>query len=206
MNYLITEEQLLLIAESINSPKVMESVRKLNSFTTKMVNRVMKKYKLNVRLLLTWGPSMGGLVMPLDNFIRSGNISLNEEQIALILCGVAGVLFYDNEENINILKNKIKSEGLGEAFEKVLEKGRDLKYAFGQFIESIGVTITSVSDILSYAFLIPIVPDLAAFFSRTQNFEKTITLIGERLVASGLILISADLIIKIFRKIKERLN
>jgi hypothetical protein len=87
-----------------------------------------------------------------------------------------------------------------------LEKGRDLKYAFGQFIESLGVTITSVSDILSYAFLIPIVPDLAAFFSRTQNFEKTITLIGERLVASGLILISADLIIKIFRKIKERLN
>lgn len=206
MNYLITESQLLLIAESLNNPRVMESVRKLNSFSTKLINRVIKKYKLNVRLLLTWGPSMGGLVMPLDNFIRSGNISLDDNQIALILCGVAGTLFYDNEQSIKQVIEKIKSEGLEQTFNKILEKGQDLKYSFGQFIESLGTSVTSMSDILAYAFLIPIVPDLAAYFAKTQSFEKTLILIGTRLAASGLVLVTADLIIEMFRKIKERLS
>jgi hypothetical protein len=35
---------------------------------------------LNLKLLLTWGASVGGLVMPLDRFIKSGRFELTDEQ------------------------------------------------------------------------------------------------------------------------------
>jgi len=194
MNFLITESQLKLIAESVGNPKVMESVRKLTSFSNKLLNRVSKKYKLNIRLLLTWGPSMAGIVMPLDNFIKSGNFTLDENQTSLILCGVAAVLFYDNSENISKIKEKIKEEGLTETFNRVLEKGKDLKSVFVKFIQSLRISLNSTSEIISYAFLIPIIPDLTAFLSQSQNLEKTITMITARVIASGLVLGVADVL------------
>lgn len=204
MNVLITESQLSLVMEAVSNPKVMDSIRKLSSFSTKMLNRVSKKYNLNVRLLLTWGPSMGGIVMPLDNFIRNGQFSLSDNQIGLILCGVAGVLFYDNSENINKIKDKIKEEGLSEVFKIVLEKGKDLKNVFVKFIQSLRISLNSIADILAYAFLIPIIPDLSEFLSGSQNLEKTITLIVERVIASGLVLSVADVLSELFRKISNK--
>ena len=36
-------------------------------------------------MLLTWGASVGGLMMPLDNYIKSGNFNLNDREEILIL-------------------------------------------------------------------------------------------------------------------------
>jgi hypothetical protein len=206
MNFLITESQLKFLVEGIGNPRVVESLRKMNSFTNRMVNKVGKKYGLNLRLLSTWGPAVGGLVMPLDNFIKTGDFTLDENQTALILCGVAATLFFDNKPLIKELILKIKEEGIEDAFKKVLRKGKDLKYAFTTFIESLNVTINSASEILSYAFLLPIIPDIQEVISRSADIGKTAILIGERMGASGLILISSAALISLLNKILKRLS
>jgi hypothetical protein len=206
MNFLITESQLKFLVEGIGNPRVVESLRKMNSFTNRMVNKVGKKYGLNLRLLSTWGPAVGGLVMPLDNFIKTGDFTLDENQTALILCGVAATLFFDNKTLIKELILKIKEEGIEDAFKKVLRKGKDLKYAFTTFIESLNVTINSASEILSYAFLLPIIPDIQGVISRSSDIGKTAILIGERMGASGLILISSAALISLLNKILKRLS
>jgi hypothetical protein len=206
MNFLITESQLKFLVEGIGNPRVVESLRKMNSFTNRMVNKVGKKYGLNLRLLSTWGPAVGGLVMPLDNFIKTGDFTLDENQAALILCGTAATLFFDNKPLIKELILKIKEEGIEDAFKKVLRKGKDLKYAFTTFIESLNVTINSASEILSYAFLLPIIPDIQGVISRSADIGKTAILIGERMGASGLILISSAALISLLNKILKRLS
>jgi hypothetical protein len=206
MNFLITESQLKFLVEGIGNPRVVESLRKMNSFTNRMVNKVGKKYGLNLRLLSTWGPAVGGLVMPLDNFIKTGDFTLDENQTALILCGTAATLFFDNKTLIKELILKIKEEGIEDAFKKVLRKGKDLKYAFTTFIESLNVTINSASEILSYAFLLPIIPDIQEVISRSADIGKTAILIGERMGASGLILISSAALISLLNKILKRLS
>lgn len=206
MNFLITESQLKFLVEGIGNPRVVESLRKMNSFTNRMVNKVGKKYGLNLRLLSTWGPAVGGLVMPLDNFIRTGEFNLDDNQIALILCGAAATLFFDNKPLMRELVKKIKEEGIEDAFKAVLRKGKDLKYAFTTFIESLNVTINSTSEILSYAFLLPIIPDIQSMIARSADLTKTATLIGERMGASGLILISSAALISILNRILKRLS
>jgi hypothetical protein len=206
MNFLITESQLKFLVEGIGNPRVVESLRKMNSFANKMVNKVEKKYGLNLRLLSTWGPGVGGLVMPLDNFIKTGEFELNDSQISLVLCASVATLFFDNKPLIKELIKKIKEEGVEEAFKKVLRKGKDLKYAFTTFIESLNVTINSASEILSYAFLIPIIPDIQEVISKSTDIGKTAILIGERMSASGLILITSVVLISLLNKILKRLS
>ena len=206
MNFLVTESQLQFLVEAARSPKVMESLRRMNSFTNRLISKVGKKYGLNLRLLSTWGPAVGGLVMPLDNFIRTGEFNLDDNQIALILCGTIATLFFDNKPLIMELVNKIKEEGVEEAFKKVLNKGKDLKYAFTTFIESLNVTINSASEILSYAFLLPIIPDIQGVIAKSSDLGKTAILMGERMGASGLVLISSAALIALLNKILKRIR
>ena len=81
-----------------------------------------------------------------------------------------------------------------------------MKYAFTTFIESLNTTINSASEILSYAFLLPIIPDIQGVLARSADLTKTAVLIGERMGASGLILISSAVLIEVLTKILRRIS
>ena len=96
MDFLINESQLRLILQEQDQSKMSDYMRELYSFTSNLVTKAKKTYGLNLKLLLTWGASVGGLVMPLDNFIRTGRFEISDEQATLLLIGVACAFFYDN--------------------------------------------------------------------------------------------------------------
>ena len=103
MEFLITETQLKTILTEQDKSKMTEDMKTLYSFTENIVNRVKTIYGLNLKMLLTWGTSVGGLMMPLDNFIKSGNFDLNEQQESLILVAVAATLFFENKRGMTKL-------------------------------------------------------------------------------------------------------
>lgn len=206
MNYIINESQFRLLTERFSVAKFGESARKMNSFATKLVKKVEKKYGLNLRLLSTWGPAVGGLVMPLDNLIKTGSFSLDENQAALILIGCAATIFFDNKSHIKSVIDKIKEEGIYNVFRKISLKSKELKNSFVGFIESLNVSITSLSEILSYAFLLPIIPDITAYITKTANLQEVSTLIAERLIASGVVLVATEGLTSLLRKAIERIK
>ena len=206
MNFIITESQLELITESVTPARFTESCRKMNSFTNRLVSKVNKKYGLNLRLLSTWGPAVGGLVMPLDNYIKNCNFDFNYTHRELILVGVAATLFFDNTKTIKSIVKKIQEEGLMDTFEDVLIKGSDLKLSFSRFLESLGTSASSLSELVSYSFLIPIIGDIQNLISKTSDISSTASLIGERMVASGVVLVGAALLVELIEKIMRRLS
>jgi hypothetical protein len=110
-------------------------------------------------MLLTWGTSVGGLVMPLDQYIKTGNFDLTDDQRYLVLAGIAFILFFDNKKGLVNILEKIKEEGLEDVFRSTLEKAKNLKSSFKGFLSSINVSISSFMDTVAYAFLIPIILD-----------------------------------------------
>ena len=80
MEFLITESQLKTILTEQDKSKMTEYMKELYSFTEDIVNRVKTIYGINLKMLLTWGTSVGGLMMPLDEFIKTGSFNLNEQQ------------------------------------------------------------------------------------------------------------------------------
>jgi hypothetical protein len=181
-----------------------EDMKTLYSFTENIVNRVKTIYGINLKMLLTWGTSVGGLMMPLDNFIKSGNFDLNEQQESLILVAVAATLFFENKRGMTKLMEKIKEEGILPQFEQILSKGQELKSTFIGFLSSVNITVGSLIEIAAYSFLVPIIFDIYSLGESSTNLRQTALQITERLLASGVIALSGQALTVTIRKILKK--
>jgi len=206
MEFLITEQQLRLLLKEEERSQLKSDMKKLNSFTKQLVNRVLKSYGINLRMLMTWGTSVGGMVLPLDQFLRTQNLNLTEEQRALILTGIVFTLFFETKKPFEKVISKIKEEGLMNIFENGLRKGSELKESFSNFIMSLGVGTSNFLDTIAYSFLIPIITDIYSVATETQDIEQAAILIAERLIASGVILVSGQSLTLLIKKILERFS
>ena len=77
-----------------------------------------KTWNLNLKLLSTWGAALGGVMLPMKNWIEQKYPELSYEQVILVLMGSIISFFYDNEYFISAIVKKIKKEGLMEEFKK----------------------------------------------------------------------------------------
>ena len=204
MDFLINESQLRVILQEQDQSKMSDYMKELYSFTSNLVNRAKKTYGLNLKLLLTWGASVGGLVMPLDNFIRTGRFDLTDEQATLILIGVACTYFYDNVKSLKTILTKIKEEGLEDTFKEVLIKSRNLKDSFLKFLKSANVTLGSTLELITYSFLIPIIGDIQSAIMEGADLQTTSMTIAKRLVASGVVLVGQIVLTDTIKKILKK--
>lgn len=206
MEFLITESQLRTLLSEEERSQLGSYMKQLNAFTKQIVSRVAKSYGLNLRMLLTWGTSVGGMVLPLDEFLKTGDFNLTEEQRMLVLSGIAFSLFFESRRSITKLLSTIKDEGLEDVYKKGLKKGKELKTAFIDFIESLSVGTSLFVDTIAYSFLIPIINDIYSVTLNSQDLEEAAILIAERLLSSGIILGSSQILVKLVKSILERLK
>ena len=103
MDFLINESQLRIILQEQDQSKMSDYMKEMYSYTNDLVDRAKKIYGLNLKLLLTWGASVGGFVLPLSNFIKTGRFELNEAEQTLILVGIACSVFYDNTRVLKLI-------------------------------------------------------------------------------------------------------
>lgn len=206
MEFLISESQLRTILMEQDKSKMSGYMKKLYSFTNNMVNRVSKSYALNLKMLLTWGTSVGGMVMPLDNYLKTNNFNMTDDQRYLVLAGVAFMFFFEGKKGITQILEKIKEEGLEDVFNEVMNKGIELKESFKSFLSAVNVTVSSFLDTVAYSFLIPIIVDIQGIAANSTNLKEASMLIAERLIASGVVTVGAKVLANVIRKISERIK
>jgi hypothetical protein len=206
MEFLITESQLRTLLTEEERSMFGNYMKRLNTFTKQIVNRTFKSYGINLRMLLTWGTSVGGLVLPLDRFLRNQNFDLTEDQRMLVLAGLAFSLFFESKRPAGKLFSAIKEEGLEEIFKVGLRKGSQLKDAFLNFMGSLGTGSASFIDTIAYSFMIPIITDIQSVLMETQDIDEAAILIAERLIASGVVLMSSQALTETVKKVLERLK
>lgn len=205
MDFKITENQLSKLVLEGPNDRFTDNMKEMYSFSKNIIQRVKKTYSLNGKLLLTWGASLGGLVLPLDQFIKTNNFSLDDTQTALVLVGVGAALFFENKKYFDRIFEEIKKQGLEAPFKSVLSKGIKLRNAFVKFIKSLNAGLTSTSEIISYGFLVPIVSDVLDFL-QTGDLERNLALITKRIVASGLVTIAPEILKEILKKIQKKIS
>lgn len=204
MEFLINEQQLKVILREQKESKMTDYMKELYSFTTEVVNRVMKKYEINLKMLMTWGTAVGGLLMPLDVFLKSGQFEMSDSQRYLVLAGVAAILFFDNKRLVTKIVKKIKEEGLEEIFDIAVNKGSQLKNTFFEFLESLNLSISTFVDVMAYTFLLPILTDIHSVATNTTDVNEATVMIAERLLASGVIASGGVLLNSIIKKLIKR--
>ena len=204
MEFLISESQLKTILEEEGKSKLKDNMKTLYSFTNNLVNRVGTVYGINLKMLLMWGTSVGGMVMPLDNYIRNGRFDLSDDQRYLVLVGIIFILYFEGKRGISKILETIKKEKLDEEFETILDKATKLKKAFNGFLDTVRGSSAVFSETIAYSFLIPIVTDIMEIARGTADLKETSILIAERLIASGVVLVGRETLISLIRKMMKK--
>ena len=206
MDFLITESQFNYLVENKDTDIIEKNISELESFSKKIYSDAKRKFGIDIKLLLTWGTAVGGLVAPLDNFIKTSNLSVTDDQASLILIGVVATLFFDNEDLFKKVYKKINEEGIEEQFMSVLKKGQDLKKSFINFLLSLNISINNISGLIRYSFLIPIISDLQNYVSDASDITETAKMISARILASGAVLVSSNVLYQLIRRILRKFS
>jgi hypothetical protein len=203
MKVLISENQYKSIILESPRKQINFDLNRLKNFTEEVIGKFQEDTGIQFKLLFTWGAAVGGILLPLNNFIETGGFELNSFQATSILVATAAILFGENSRLIKQIISKIKEDGIEEIFDIVLEKGNQLKQTFLDFIESLNVTMYTMTNIMSYAFLIPILPIIWEISNNGGDVTdaKDITI---RLLSFGLTSVTGAFLKTLISKIIKR--
>lgn len=206
MRIIITESQKkMLLIES--SGEEMGNIIKQNAEKVKkIIQEAQSQIGLNLQFLLTWGAGIGGFMGPVEDFVRGNYPDINESELVLISIGVIATYFIENKKIVTKIYTKIQEEGLSKVFDRILKKTDTLYQTFVEFIDSLGVTFHRITNMLSYTFIIPLIPLIYQMTTDNLSNEFDLKQLAIRIISfTGLTLsgiIFRELLSKIVRRFK----
>lgn len=206
MTFIISEEQKRQIVSESLTNKLNSVIKNNYNFVKKVISETKETYKLNFELLITWGASIGGFVGPVNDFVNGEFPSLSNTEKSLLITGIIATYFVENKNMVSKVYDKIQEAGLEEEFKKIISKSDELYSAFIQLLSSLNLTTSKLIDMMSYTFIIPILPMLYEMANRGQINDEEVEKITIRLLSFGLLVISGKTLKQLIKKILLRFS
>lgn len=203
---LINENQKrLILKESVND-EFGEMVKQNYNFVKDIIKQSSEQIGVNLEFLITWGATIGGFVGPLNEFIQGKFPTMSDVEISLVLTGIIANYYVDNKELVGKIFKSIKENNLSNEFRSVLKKSEQLKTTFVQFIKSLNITLHKVTNIMSYAFIIPIIPIIYESVSNGVIENSDAKEIGFRMASFGVLTITGIVLKELISKLIRRFS
>lgn len=205
MKLLITESQYKKIILESTSNGMLEYLNELKEVCQRAIKQTQEDLKINLNMLVMWGAGVAGFMGPLNEYIRTNNFEINEYQSSAILCAATAVLLNESSRDIKKILHYIEENGIKDVFFDVVRKGEKLKKAFIKFLSSLNLVTYKMTNILSYTFIIPILPMLWELSNK--GFDESVAKeIATRLLSFGITGFSANMIKNLISKLLERFS
>ncbi len=203
MKIIITENQKKSLLNESIANKIADSVTKMKNFTKKVISESSEQTGLDFSFLLSWGATLGGLMIPVSQFIEGNHPELSSMDLSLIIIGAITTYYTSNKKIISKLLDEIKKRGLIDIFDEVLSATENLKNVFLSFVESLNITVNRMSNMLAYTFIIPLLPQLLEI-AQSGFDENLIRSLSMRLAGYGVVTISSTVLKNLITKIIKR--
>jgi hypothetical protein len=106
MKIAVTEHQKkFIITESI-SEEFNSIIERGYNFTKEILEKSAEQIGINIQFAITWGASIGGMVGPLNDFIKNTESEMSDIEISLLLTGIIASYYVDNKEYVKKILNK----------------------------------------------------------------------------------------------------
>lgn len=158
MKIIITESQKKILLTESSGEQMGNIIKQNTEKVKKIIQEAQEQIGMNLQFLLTWGAGIGGFMGLVEDFVKGNYPDLNETEMILISIGVIATYFVENKKIIAKIYSEIQKEGLSKTFDRVLKKTDTLYKTFVDFIDSLGVTFHKITNMLSYTFIIPLIP------------------------------------------------
>ena len=205
MDLILTESQFIKLLKEQQEKEIAGIFEKSRDFTKKFLKDVKKQFGIDFTFLLTWGSVIGGFVGPISNYMEDRYSNLSESDITLICFGITLTFFSSNKEKLHKVLEIIKEKKLITFFDRAMIKSYELRDAMFNFLDSLNITFSKVSNMIAYTFLIPLVPllkDISDLDLSEQQVNLIVTGVSHYtggIFTSNLLTTLIDKIIKRFK-------
>lgn len=201
MNVILTEEQTkLLLAEGM--PDILSTIyEKGTDFSANLYKRIAKRLKFNLRILLTFGAGVGGLMEPLMKMLNGKFPELTEDQSLLIVVATICIVFNEGKDVLKQVLPKIKEEGIENEFRYSVLKTKRLIAVFKGFLGTLGNSAAFLTDVMSYIYLIPLLGYLTIALQGQSLTPEQVDMLIKTLGATGVLHISTASLEEIVKRI-----
>jgi hypothetical protein len=205
MDLILTESQFIKLLKEQQEEEIAGIFEKSRDFTKKFLKDVKKQFGIDFTFLLTWGSVIGGFVGPISNYMEDRYSNLSESDITLICFGITLTFFSSNKEKLHKVLEIIKEKKLITFFDRAMIKSYELRDAMFNFLDSLNITFSKVSNMIAYTFLIPLVPllkDISDLDLSEQQVNLIVTGVSHYtggIFTSNLLTTLIDKIIKRFK-------
>ena len=204
MQVIINENQKkYLLVESLNNV-ISTKIKEMTDFTKKTLKETSSQIGINLEFLFGWGAAIGGFMGPVSEYVQGKHPHLSELELSLIITSIISLYYTDNKELVGVMYKELKSRNLLDIYRDAKDKSSELFKTFVSFVQSLNVQIHKMTNILSYTFIIPILPMLWDVAKSGQfNYQET-TEIATRLVGFAVITVSGIVLKNLMWKIIKR--
>ena len=204
---IITENHKKYLLKESLSNLMSDKIKEMADFTKKILKQSSEQIGVNLEFLFGWGAAIGGFMGPVSQFVKGQHPELSDMELSLIITAIISLYWGDNKELIRMLLKEIKSRKLTEIYREAKNKTSQLHNVFIKFVESLNVHGHKLTNIMSYTFLIPLLPmfwDLAkqGHFDMAQTKEIAIRIAGfATITVSGILM--RNLLWKLIRRFSK---
>jgi len=203
MKIILTEDQYISLLKEEKENEIEQTFTNSKKFTKRLLRDVKNQYGIDFNFALTWGSVIGGFVGPISKYLEGKYTNLSETDITLICFGIVLTFFSENKEKLHKVLELIKENKLITFFDHALMKAYDLKDAFFNFLESLNMTFSKVSNMVAYTFLVPLIPLLKNLADMDLSSDQ-INLLSMGVSHYTGTIISSKIISELIKKIIKR--
>ena len=98
------------------------------------ISNVKRSFGIDLKFILTYSVTIGGLMGPVQEIIKSEIPTLSETDLSLLIVGTIMTYYYNNVEELQRILRLIRDNNLINEFNYMLEKTGRLKDAFFDFV------------------------------------------------------------------------
>ena len=200
MKFIITEEQYKQILNESIQENISKKIEKFKEFFQKIIDDLKKSYNFHIKFGLTYGAGIGAIIQPITDYLNSRYANLETSQIEMLAVASIMIVFFEGKE-IEKVEQKISEENLENELADGVGYAEVLSRKFKKVINVLGMSIYRMSDIVAYAFLLPLLTEIYKFMDKgidAMDFD----MISKSIMVSTGIMIGGNLI----KRMVERLN
>lgn len=204
MRIIITEEQHRVILKENFKTDVIGKVESFKQYTTEILNDLKNSMNFNFRFGVTYGAGVGVVLNHVIQHLNENYSGLSESDIKMLALTAIMVVFFETKDTIKMEK-EVEDKGLGSELAAAVSFTDRLKTKFSRILKAVGSSFWRGTDIIGYAFLLPILGEFTKFLNSYNVSDVDFETIAQSLSEATGIIISGHILKRMFNSFSKKI-
>jgi hypothetical protein len=203
MEIIITEEQQRIILKENFKSDVINKVELFKKYTSDIIDDLKNTMNFNFRFGVTYGAGIGVVLNHVIEHMRGKYSGLSDTDIKMLAVTAIMVVFFESKDLIK-MENEVEKKGLDSELVEAVHFTETLKTKFSRILKAVGSSFWRGTDIVGYAFLLPILGEFTKFLQSYNVSDMDFDTIAKSLSEATGIIVGGHVLKRMFNSLSEK--